>query len=130
MHSDMSALWLQPITNKVVNTRKPQQSFTFYNQSKEMKAISNQLKREEAMRLVSSTEPAPKPSRRSKKRVRGRGKGRGRGASTSQSYFNVETKDIEIITNVGRKLIRTVEKNFDLEHDRVSKPREMTVRYG
>ena len=31
---------------------------------------------------------------------------------------------------MGRRLIYTVEKNFDLAHERVSRPREMTVRYG
>ena len=50
--------------------------------------------------------------------------------ASSQSYSEVETKDIELISNVGRKLICTVEKNFDLEHERVSRPREMNVRYG
>ena len=31
-----------------INTREPQRSFTFYNQSKDMKAIMNQLERKEA----------------------------------------------------------------------------------
>ena len=31
---------------------------------------------------------------------------------------------------MGRRLTCTVEKDFDLEHEKVSRPREMTVRYG
>ena len=43
-----------------INTREPQRSFTFYNKSADMKAMDNQLQREEAPRPLPLPRPRPR----------------------------------------------------------------------